>query len=347
MSGTEDANRSEAYKHASWSLSHDLHHHLHPGGLSPLYSHEEFMRQEALAPHQEAMHQEALLVGYRIPPPNVQSFSTAQLPPPAMPVGGGGGGGAYFPPTGGAQHALIAEFRAFQKAEAAKALKESQTKEASMYEQLGRATAAATAISFQGTFSSTGGSLLGMEADYRVAQQVEAARTLLREKQSREFLMYAQLEQAKAAAAATSFRGAAAGRSHGVPFQYQGMPRVPPWAMLPSAANANMTPSVTPESSVAGPYSGRTNSHTSGIAAAPHQSPPQYQPSPPGGPLRHPQKPARTDAATAGERVRQPVTKVKKPPKKKLCRYYLKSSKARNYSAERRSVPNKTDSADM
>jgi hypothetical protein len=159
--------------------------------------------------------------------------------------------------------------------------------------------------------------------------------------------MYARLEQAKAAVAATSFQGAAPGRSHGAPFQYKGMPHLPPWAMLPSAANANMAPSVTPDSSVAAPYIGRTNSHTSGIAAAPHQSPPQYQPSTPGGLLQHPQERACTDTTSARERVRQPTTKVKKQPKKKLCRYYLKSSKLRNYSAERRIVPNKAESADI
>jgi hypothetical protein len=107
------------------------------------------------------MHQEALLAGYHITPPNMQSFSTAQLPPPTMPVGGGGGGGgAYFPPTGGAHYALIAEFRAFQKAEAVKALKENQTKEASMYEQLGRATAAATAIPYKAHFLQQGESYM-------------------------------------------------------------------------------------------------------------------------------------------------------------------------------------------
>jgi hypothetical protein len=336
MIRTEDANRSEVYQHASWSRSHDLRHHLPPGGFS------------ALAPHQEAMHQEALLAGYRIPQPNMQSFSNAQLPPAAMT--GGGIGGAYFPPVRGAQDALIAKFHAFQKAEEARTLKENQTKEASMYEQLGRATAAATAISFQGTFAPTGEGLHGMQTDYRVAQQAEQAARALREKQSRrEFLMYAQLEQAKAAAAATSFQGVASGRSNGAPFQYQGMPHLPPWATLPSVSNANMAPSVTPDSSVAGPYSGRKNSHTNGIATATYQSPPQYQASPPG-PLRHPQEPARrgsAESSTAGERVvRHPATKVKKPPKKKLCRYYLKSSKQRNYSSGRYVVPNKTDSAD-
>lgn len=325
MIRTEDANRSEGYERASWSRSHDLRHHL-PPDFSAFASH-----QAAFAPHQEVMHQEALLAGYRIPQPNMQSFLAAQTSAHTMAVGG-----ASFPPAGGSQHTLIAEFRAFQKAEAARTLKENQTKEASMYEQLGRATAAATAISFQGTFSPAGGgSLHGMEADYRVAQQAEAARTL-REKQSRDFLMYAQLEQAKAASAATSFLGAA----HSGPFQYQGMLHPPPsWAPLRSPANANMAPSVTPDSSVAGPYSGRANSHT---------SPPRYHSSHLSGPPRHPQDPARADTVSARERVRYPTTtKVKTQPKKKLCRYYLKSSKLRNYSAHKRSVPNKTESADI
>jgi hypothetical protein len=268
----------------------------------------------------------------------MQSFPTTHLPPPAMPVGG-----TYFPPAGGAQDTLFAEFRAFQKAEAARTLKENQAKEASMYEQLGRATAAATAISFRSTFSPTRESLHGMQTDYRLAQRVEAARTL-REKQYREYLMYA----------------AHGGRSHGTPFQYQGMSHVPPWVTLPSAANAT----VTPESAVAAPYFGGTDSYTGVIAAAPYQSPPPYhQPeanyllhrgskaaaaarpqtndisSHPGGPLRHPTGP------TSRERVRHPTAEAKKQPKKKLCRYYLKRSKFRNYSANRRIVPNKAASA--
>jgi hypothetical protein len=294
MIRADDAEPSEEFKHASWSRSHEFRHYYPPPGG--------FL---AHTPHQEAMHQEA---GYRIPPQNMQNF-----PPPAMPLGS-----AYYPPAGGAQDTLIAEFRAFQKAQAERTLKENQVKEASMYEQLGRATAAATAISFQGTFSPTGESLHGMQTDYRRAQQAEAA------KEYRDYLKYAQMEQVKAAASATSFPGEAhAGRSH------------------------------------VAPSFGRTYGYTGGTATAPYQnSPPLYHrgsestvarpqtndtSSPPSSPLRqHP-----TEPASKGK-VRHPIAKAtKQPPKKKLCRYYLKSSKLRNFSADKRIVPNKAGSTDI
>jgi hypothetical protein len=313
MIRADDANRNEESEHASWSRSHEFRHYYPPPGG--------FL---AHTPHQEAMHQEAIPAGYRIPPPDMQNF-----PPPAMPLGS-----AYYPPAGGAQDTLIAEFRAFQKAQAERTLKENQVKEASMYERLGRATAAATAISFQGTFSPTGEGLHGMQTDYCLAQQSEATRTL-REKEYREYLMYMQLEQAKASASAstTSFPGEAHdGRSH------------------------------------VAPYFGRTYGYTGGTPPAPYQNlPPLYhQPeanypqhrgsistaasaqtnntsSPPGSPLRqHP-----TEPASRGK-VRHPIAKAtKQPTKKKLCRFYLKSSKLRNFSADKRIVPNKAGSADV
>jgi hypothetical protein len=360
--GTDAANRSEEYEHASWSRSHDLRHPPPPGGVS------------AHSPHQEAMHQAAILAGYSRSPSSMQGFSTAQLPPPAMPVGG-----AYFPPTGGAQNAMIADFLAFQKAEAAKTLKENQSKEASLYEQLGRATAAASSMSFPGAFPRTQGSLHAMQ----VAQQSEALRRTLRENQSRELLMYAQLEQAKKKAAATtpSFPGAVPGRFPGAPFQYQGISHLPP----PSAAYATIARSVTPPESTnfhtseiaAAPYFGGPNFHTGGISAAPYPSLPPYQPelnapqgvhrnisSPPGASSRYesvlqrtpePAPPVRHASAVAAPATARTLTKgkpreKKTQPKKKLCRYYLKSSKVRNYSyrprADQGVAPNETLSAD-
>lgn len=108
-SGTH-ANRSKEYENDSRFRNYDPHR-LPPEGASAI-----------------AMLQEAILAGYCIPQPNMQSFSTAQLPQPAMLAGG-----AYLPPAGGAQYAMNADYRVAQQTEAERTLRENQSRELLLY----------------------------------------------------------------------------------------------------------------------------------------------------------------------------------------------------------------------
>jgi hypothetical protein len=167
-----EVNRSEEYEHDSRFRNRSLNLRS-PEGVS------------AIARNIE----DILNPGWDIPPPH---FGSVQLSPPAMGVNG-----AYLPPTEGL--------------------------------------------------------LQAMQAELRVTQQAEAARTL-RENQSRGLLM--------AGATATTFTGQVPGRFNGATFQYQGMPHSP-WPPLTSTAYATMVPSVPSDSTIF---------HPSNIAAAPYQS---------------------------------------------------------------------------
>jgi hypothetical protein len=181
-------------------------------------------------------------------------------------------GGAYLPPAGGAQYAMSADYRVAQQVEAARTLRENQFREyipPPTTQSFSSAQLPPPDILASGAYlPPVGGAQFAMSADYRIAQQAEAARTL-RENQSRELLMYAQLDEATTAATATSFPGAAPGRLHGSPFQYHGVPHPPPWAPLRSPAYAPTGPRGPPESTIF---------HPGDIAAAPSQSLTPQQP---------------------------------------------------------------------